>query len=913
MSNVTYNERSWAIDIISEISIFSSKIDKTIKRAGGENTIKSGKTRLFPDILLFGEHGDILMGWELKMPDTSLTDQEFIDNATKKAKTLGLNSFLLWNAQGAVLYILEDCKYKPAKSWDTSHGAIKTRKDVFSNQNLLIESLHEILKELNDFFETGKLIRKPLIESFKDNNIINFILLNSTENAIALENFAKTNAIFGAEVNIWWRVSKHEYPEHDKWEILSEIILVNWINKILFANILTAYYNMAKLVYKINFPISPREASDIFIEISKTCDFWNIFQPQLGEIYITDLAWDEIVQLNQLLTDIELASIGQELLQSLLENVIYASKRKIAGQYTTPMPLARLLVHLTMLDKTQTIHDPCCGTGTIPRAAYNIKRETGISAKNSLNTVFASDKVAFPLQMATLAISEPENMGNVIQIFKSDVTEIAIGQKLKLRDPFSGEIINQIYKGVSYIASNLPFIQQEDLKELNPDIQDKTNKFIKEQTGEKINLHAKSDLYAYLPFYLWKLLCNQGKLGIIVSNSWLGTEWGIVFKRALTKFFKLEYIITSGEGRWFQNADVVTNIIILEKKDPPCDIEDNEETKFITVNININDTNNYTNIEKLFEYIITDTTDEMLSVQTYKTNNIIDIPLNWNTLFSNISWLVDIEDKLTYCKKLFKINRGRRRGWNKMFYPEESHGIDPVFIKPVLRTSKHIKTMIATAETEAFCCSMSEDDLQANGYTNTLQWINKFKTEYNTKGKPLVTVLEKSAAKDEYWYEMNDSTMADLVASMNFNHRIFIAKLKERSFVDQRLTRFTALNGVDIDLSHALLNSILGVFFIEALGFGRGLGALDLSSTIMNKYLRMLNPDLLTQEQADLIKTKFEIIKYRDVNNILEELKDPDRIDFDNTILNAYGILDIKDKIVESFLYLYHLRTSVQK
>ena len=83
---------------------------------------------------------------------------------------------------------------------------------------------------------------------------------------------------------------------------------------------------------------------------------------------------------------------------------------------------------------------------------------------------------------------------------------------------------------------------------------------------------------------------------------------------------------------------------------------------------------------------------------------------------------------------------------------------------------------------------------------------------------------------------MKNSTMADLVASMNFDKRIFIAKLDKKSFVNQRLTRFTAKNkNIDIDLSCALLNSTLGIFFIESIGFGRGLGVLDLSSTRMKK------------------------------------------------------------------------------
>ena len=85
MSKITYNERSWAIDIISQIALFSSKINKPIKRAGGESTINTGKKRFFPDVLLYGENSDILMGWELKMPDTSISDIDFIDNAKIKA------------------------------------------------------------------------------------------------------------------------------------------------------------------------------------------------------------------------------------------------------------------------------------------------------------------------------------------------------------------------------------------------------------------------------------------------------------------------------------------------------------------------------------------------------------------------------------------------------------------------------------------------------------------------------------------------------------------------------------------------------------------------------------------------------------------------------------------------------------
>jgi len=230
------------------------------------------------------------------------------------------------------------------------------------------------------------------------------------------------------------------------------------------------------------------------------------------------------------------------------------------------MFLARLLVHFTLNDLTQTLHDPCCGTGTIARATYDIKKEAGVDTADALSTILASDKVAFPLQMATLAITEAENIGNILQIFQHDASKLAVGQNIELRDPFDGLKINRPYKTVAHIASNLPFIRQEDLKILNPNIREETEKIIQKYLGRRVKLNAKSDLYAYLPFHFWELLKENGRLGVIISNSWLGTEWGTVFKNLLSQFFKIEFVITSGLNRWFNNADVVTNILVLEKK-----------------------------------------------------------------------------------------------------------------------------------------------------------------------------------------------------------------------------------------------------------------------------------------------------------------------------------------------------------
>ena len=98
MRNLNYNERSWVIDVISEINLFANSKNLSIKRAGGELSLGSerGKSTLFPDLLLFSDDGgsSAIQGWEMKFPDTAITDIELISNAKEKARRLNLNSFI---------------------------------------------------------------------------------------------------------------------------------------------------------------------------------------------------------------------------------------------------------------------------------------------------------------------------------------------------------------------------------------------------------------------------------------------------------------------------------------------------------------------------------------------------------------------------------------------------------------------------------------------------------------------------------------------------------------------------------------------------------------------------------------------------------------------------------------------------
>jgi len=516
-----------------------------------------------------------------------------------------------------------------------------------------------------------------------------------------------------------------------------------------------------------------------------------------------------------------------------------------------------------------------------------------------------------------LAMTNPKHIGEVIKIFKEDVINLADTKYINFNDPNDGSEIKIKFPKFYYIISNLPFVQKEDIYKLNKGIKNKISSKIKELTGNnQLGLNDNSDLYSYIPFSLWEILEFEGKLGIITSNSWLGTLWGNTFYNILHYFYDIQYVITSSKGLWFKDANVVTTILILKKREKNkinC-IDKNHKTNYITLNIDINKNGFTEKIDEICALIRRNQDSKYFNSIRYSKldeEKILKLGLSKNTLFEDVSWIIKIEKKLIKAQHLFDIGRGERRGWNAMFYPNKENNIEKEYIKSVIKTPKEIEGYVTKAKSDAFCCEKSIDELTSLNHKNALNWIKKFENELNKKGKPLPEVLKKA---NVHWYTMKPDTIADICTSINPEDRLFFSRLKECSFVDQRLIRFTKKdNNTNIKLCSALLNSIIGIFYIESLGFGRGLGALDLNSTNMEKNLFMLNPNLLNDKDISEIISKYEILERRDVYKIEEELCSKDRKNFDFAVLSAFRIEEYHDKILNSLLKLYKRRKTVKK
>ena len=567
MPVVNINERSWGIDLISCINEFLIDKELVIKRAGGENSLKAPKNTMFPDVLLFGDSQSarVLQGWELKMPDTDINDEEFINNAHTKAKILKLNSFLLWNVNYARLYMIGDeDSIHVVKEWSLSR-ILTTRREVKDSRELWLNLLKTIIIDVNEYINTGTIRSAKISESLTSDDIVNFIVDN---NQILIDEYLNkiaSDSNFQDSINLWWNSVKAEYPEDTNClEILANINILSWINKFIFANLIKRYFTQANSIENIIYETTIQEAIDIIENISRNCDFWNIFKKQLGNEILPDLLWNDLKILNSFLIDAQVQNIDQSDWQHIFESIISTKHRKLYGQYATPQKLAKLLVNLTVNNKNLKVLDPCCGTGTIAKEVLNLKKQYCTNKEAIYEKIWASDKIAFPLQLATVSLFDPDESREIINIFQEDVANLNIGNNITFYDPTSGREIQKTLPQFDYIVSNLPFVKGQDIPEYNESIRS-INDFIVQNIGEIYRLDSRADIAYYIPFKLWTILNNESKLGIIISNSWLGTTAGKKFREALLKYFDIENVVTSGNGRWFDNAKVVTNILVLKK------------------------------------------------------------------------------------------------------------------------------------------------------------------------------------------------------------------------------------------------------------------------------------------------------------------------------------------------------------
>lgn len=828
------------------------------------------------------------------MPDTDIDDEELFLNAIDKADRLKTNAFVLWNFKEVLVYFRnKNGKWELSKRWDDLKDN-NSREQVIQNRAKWKKLLLEVIVHLNSLFRSTVVTSIPVLSSTE-----NLALDISEKYSVELADYYQKegNRRFLIEIKRWYDNELMEFSatnskkvdDETKYQMFAKNSLLSWINRITFANLLKSTHNSMFNALEVLLTETDLEKIQLaFNDATAISDFYTIIHCDDNEIKLSSTAFSVIQEYASFLNDKNFENLDHDEFRNTLEKIIHVSKREIMGLFTTPKKLAKIIVESTIEDTNSNVIDPCVGSGTIASEMMQvIKKSKGVEYAH--NHVWASDKYKLPLQVANISLSSKDSLNLVNLVFQSDLLSQKVNNVINITDPKTGEITNRKLPEFDYVISNLPFIRSERTAgdDLERNRMNEINLYLEEKQLKPLG--EKQDWYQYGIIGVERILKNGGKFAVITSNSWLKTKNKSNYIETLFNLFDIKKVIISSKGRWFDNADVVSVILIAEKTSNPT----NKKIQFIKLNTDIH-LMDISEIENLTESLLLDEVESpFYDVSIYSRSEIeqyIQSGLSLNILFHNIKWFKEMEDIIIPMKDVFVSVRGIKSGNDKFFYKISSEeNIEPEFISPLLTNSKKVKSFFAKPDNNAFHVDKTLEELERDNKFGAVNYIKKFKDKQ--------TITQKKFA---HWYQLPKGKPADFVTSLNPDRRLFWSRVPSDLLINQRLTTFKLIDDSESkELVHALLNTYFGQFMIESTGFGRGLGALDTTKDgILDSV--MLNHNLLSATDKKLIIEAWQNLSSQDVPDIIDQLEDKHWFDFNKLVLEKFNKEELLPKIIES-------------
>ena len=524
---------------------------------------------------------------------------------------------------------------------------------------------------------------------------------------------------------------------------------------------------------------------------------------------------------------------------------------------------------------------------------------------------------------------------------RNDFFNLEVGEKVVFPDSHDhNKRIDVPIPTFDGIASNFPFIQQEDIPNeklsafFREQFQSEQQAFLKDNT---FKINECSDYFTYCIYNADRFLKPDGCLSAITSNAWLGKEYGFQFKKFLLDNFYIRYVVKSNAEHWFKDSQVSTVYFVLDKT------QSNEPTRFITLNRKLNElfvtdsiSEQIQQIEGFYSDIdnCSDSRNDMWEKDNFfddlykrKDGSLsvcltskecllgsLDSKTNWGQFFLSTNLFGSFDQCLTqYYPNIVKVFRGQKTSWNQMFIIKEENieatHANNKYLIPYVKSTVELQQIEfdGNYKFRVFVCQ-DDQELMDKG---TLSWINKFVDAPNKNGNK--TVSEACAVDHHpFWYSLNPKR-AHIITAVNPYERFFFTFSKEPFVIDQRLIAMQVQEGYDVELIAALLNSVITFLILEMRGTSRNLGALDLNADYL-KQIRLLNPNLLSKEQSAKIKRAFAPLTHCKIGTIFEEVHNNERKKFDKTVLECFGLDEkLLDNIYNILINAVNDRISISK
>ena len=586
---------------------------------------------------------------------------------------------------------------------------------------------------------------------------------------------------------------------------------------------------------------------------------------------------DDIKGIVEILKRYDISQIGFDTIGRIFERLIPSEERHNLGQYFTSADVVDIILRFCHRKDSDKVIDPSCGAGTFLVRAYQHKKlmNNTMSHQDILETLWGVDIAKFPahLSMINLAINDLGVLKNYPNIAQNDFFDLMADQEgFHLPEKWRKIITKTLGKEkreITYprwydcIVGNPPYTRQEEMSEITGKIGYKDEMISKAlYIGRRklATISKRAGIHAYFFVHGTKFLKNGGRFGFIVSNSWMDVDYGKGLQELFLNNYKIIAVIESKVERWFEDADINTCIIILEKCNdarernenlvrfvylskplrhfiPPArDIWEKQKERLHAIDnliktILFHDEFYHTDDFRIFPKKQKELWEEGFNKETEKYEG-----AKWGKYLRAPEIFFKILDKgkgkLVPLKDVADVRFGIKTGANKFFYLTEEEiqakGIEKEFWMHkdekgnwvpnyVIKSPRECKTLIPKPEDLKYRILMIHKDMKELKGTNVLKYIKEGQRKGYHK--------RPTCASRARWYDLGIWEFADIFWTEFFfdSHRTFLRQTP--IYESDKL--YGILTKIDQNYLHAYLNSTLVVLFRQLGGFqALGEGAL---------------------------------------------------------------------------------------
>jgi len=380
----------------------------------------------------------------------------------------------------------------------------------------------------------------------------------------------------------------------EKVDDLVRMMLYVLMNKIIFYKVLENRYRglnpLKPLCRSVNYSTSK------YLEVLKnnyfsrvvsvTKDFEPIFNTGLfDELRLPDdpEVCRVIDDLINLIDEVGAERIG-DVIGYIYEQLIPAEERHRLGQFYTPPEVARLIVKWSVRNPEDRVLDPGCGSGTFLVEAYSrlYELKTGKTISESrpskevheaiLNQLYGIDINPFPLQLTAmnLAMRNARNPSSNMNLVHQDFFTILPGQQVLA--PYTTVTVKEVKprpipipKTFDAVVGNPPYTRWVEIPDKTQGmiIQSLLPQFSTYDLRPDPNRGREPGIYIYWIIHATRFLNEGGRLGMIISNMWMQTDYGVEFAKFLLDNYKIKALIDVSY-RLF--TALISTVIVLAEK-----------------------------------------------------------------------------------------------------------------------------------------------------------------------------------------------------------------------------------------------------------------------------------------------------------------------------------------------------------